>query len=234
MSQEPKYEKTLLCLANSRRPGGRCVAGKELTGGKIGAWIRPVNAQNGHAISESDLQFENGTSADVFDIVKVPMVEASPHGHQTENHLISPDYYWTKQSRATWAQIAEATDAVTGSLWPNGDWSYHGTNDKVSEALANGLTNSLLLIAPTNLELVVGPESQFGGGVRRRIRAVFKFNGSHYNFVVTDPWIEAKYFAGADGRFPLVGSRLCVSLAEILNGSATKLVATVITPDRLG
>jgi hypothetical protein len=234
MSQEPKYVKTILCLANSRRPGGRCVAGKEFSGGEIGGWIRPINEQNGHAISEIDLQFQDGTAVDVLDVVTIPMVEPNPQGHQKENHLIAPDHAWTKQFRVTWPQIVAATDAVVGTLWPNGDSSYHGQNDKVSEALSSGVENSLMLIDPTTVALVVGPESQYGGGSRRRVRAVFTFNESHYNFVVTDPWIEAKCFAGADGRFPIVGSRLCVSLAEVLSGSATKLIATVITPDRLG
>jgi hypothetical protein len=234
MSQEPKYTKTILCLANSRRPGGRCVAGKELSGGRPGAWIRPINKENGHAISELDFQLENGTVADVLDILTIPMVQPCPQGHQSENHQIAPDYYWTKQSRANWRQVVEATDTVTGTLWPIGDSSYHGQNDKVSEALAGGLDHSLMLIEPATLALIVGPESQYGGGSRRRIRAAFAFNNMPYNFVVTDPWIEAKYFAGLDGHFQIAGSRLCISLSEIFNGSAFKLVATVITSDRVG
>ena len=136
---------------------------------------------------------------------------------------MAPDYHWAKQSRVTWAQIVAATDVVEGPLWLNDGSSYHGTNDKVSEALASGLTSSLLLIKPSTLKLVVGRESQYGGGTRRRIRASFAYSGSNYNFVVTDPWIEQKYFMGADGEFSLDDSRLCVSLAEVKNGLAVKL-----------
>jgi hypothetical protein len=233
MAEDLKYTKTILCLANSRRPGGRCVAGKEVSNSRIGGWIRPINEQNGYAISESDLQLENGTAADVLDVLTIPMVQPMPQGHQTENHLIAPDYYWTKGVRATWEQVVEATDRITGTLWSVGDPSYHGQNDKVSEALAGKFNYSLLLIDPATLALIVARESQYGGGSRRRIRAFFTINNTPYNFVVTDPWIEAKYFAGADGSFPVDGARLCISLSEILNGSATKLVATVITPDRV-
>jgi hypothetical protein len=233
MSQEPKYTKTILCLANSRRPGGRCVAGKELSGGKIGAWMRPINGQNGNAVSELDLQLENGTVADVLDVLTIPMVQPSPQGHQTENHLIAPDYYWTKQFRANWQHVVEATDSVTGTLWSTGDSTYHGQNDKVSEALAAGFGHSLMLIEPATLTLIVGPASQYGGGSRRRVRAAFTFDKTYYNVVVTDPSIEAKYFAGSDGHFKIEGSRLCISLSEIFNGFAFKLVATVITPDRV-
>jgi hypothetical protein len=200
----------------------------------MGGWIRPVNAQNNNAITEADLQYEKGTQADVFDVVTVQMMGSKPEGHQTENHLINPDYYWAKQSKATWAQIEEATDTVAGPLWLDGPSSFHGRNDKVPEAAAKCLPNSLMLIEPAELNLVVGRESQFAGGTRRRVRADFKFNGVSYNFVVTDPWIEAKYFAGEDGTYPISDCRLCVSLSEVIGDHAIKLVAAVITPERVG
>lgn len=69
---------------------GRCFAGKELLNGKIGAWIRRVNTQKDHAISKSDLQYENGTSADVLDIAAIQMVEAAPQRPRSENQLVNP------------------------------------------------------------------------------------------------------------------------------------------------
>jgi hypothetical protein len=103
----------------------------------------------------------------------------------------------------------------------------------VSEAIAATLAGSLLLIAPTRLDLVVGMETVYRAPDIRRVRADFQFNGTHYNFVVTDPVIEAAYFAKSNGTYRINGAKLCVSLAEVLNGSATKLVAAVITPDRV-
>jgi len=120
------------------------------------------------------------------------MIEPRPHSYQTENHLIAADYYWQKQSQATWAQIVSATDKVAGPIWINDISSYHGRNDKVPEAVANRLSSSLMLIEPTRLDLVVGRESQYGGGAKRKVRADFIFNDVNYNFVVTDPWIETK------------------------------------------
>ncbi|MFC0242784.1 dual OB domain-containing protein [Rhodopseudomonas telluris] len=229
----PNYSKTILCLANSRRPGGACFAGKELEVGKLGHWVRPIDAKRSNAIAERDAKYADGVSADLLDIVRMPMSAAAPSDHQTENHQIDPGFYWTKKGRATWEQIIEATDKVAGPLWSDGDHSFHGLNDKVNEETAKTLDGSLLLIKPSQLELVVGEESKFGGGTARKVRAKFKLNGTDYNFVVTDPWIETKYLAKPDGSYAVDGSRLCVSLAEILNGSATKLVAAVITPDRI-
>jgi hypothetical protein len=230
---DPKpYTKTILCFANSRRPDGLCFAGKEVANGVTGAWIRPINAAHRNAISDEDRQYEDETLADVLDIATVPMQAPRPNAHHREDHQIRADQYWKKVGRATWQQVVKATDKVTGSLWPNETSSYHGLNDKVSEATATNQPGSLLLIAPTRLDLAVAMESQFDGPDRRRVRAKFDFNGEQYNFVVTDPWIEVRYFAGDNGIYRVNGSRLCISLPEIINGHSTKLVAAVITAER--
>lgn len=234
MPSEPKYEMSILCLANSRRPGGSCVAGKEFVGGKTRAWVRPVSRRNTHEISALEQRYKDEQSLALLDIVSIPMIEPRPMGHQTENHVIAGGHSWTKKAQATWPQITAATDKVSNPLWHDGENSFHGRNDKVPEAVAKTLTGSLLLIAPDKLNLVVASESKYGGGEERKVRADFHLNGVRYNFVVTDPWIEAKYLAGKDGVYPIKDSRLCISLAEVINGIATKLVAAVITPDRVG
>jgi len=37
-------KKTLVCLANSRKPSGHCIAGKDLSEQAQGNWVRPVSA----------------------------------------------------------------------------------------------------------------------------------------------------------------------------------------------
>lgn len=224
----------MLCLANSRRPGGYCVAGKEFARGKAGTWIRPISGRPGHEISPLEQRYENGKHLELLDFITIPFLEPRPLEHQTENHLIATGRSWVKTSRATWPQIGAATDNVRGPLWHDGEDSYHGRNDKVPATIAKTLKGSLLLVAPEILNLVVASESKFMGGEERRVRADFHLNGVRYNFVVTDPVIEEKYFAGKDGVYRVKDSRLCVSLAEVINGNAIKLVAAVITPDRAG
>ena len=153
--------------------------------------------------------------------------------HHQEDHQIEADQYWEKVGRATWQQIANATDDVKGPLWSNGDDSFHGRNDKVSENIAATLKGSLYLISPNRLDLVVAWESVYQAPDIRRVRADFDYSRASYNFVVTDPVIEDKFFAKGDGKYRIDEVRLCVSLAEVLHGSATKLVAAVITPDRV-
>lgn len=227
------YKKTLLCLANSRRPGGTCFAGKELVGGKFSGWIRPINTANNGAISRRDRLYEDQSHASLLDSVVVTLQGHKPHLHHREDHQIKSDEYWRKTGRATWQDVVKATDVVSGELWVNEDSSWHGQNDKVSEASAAKLTGSLYLIEPTNLDLVVAWESAYRGGKVRRVRADFSYNGTPYNFVVTDEPVEKAYFTKGDGTYRIKDVRLCISLAEVLRGSATKLVAAVITPDRV-
>lgn len=225
---------TILSLANSWRPDGRCFAGKDYSTGVPGVWIRPVNVNNRDAISDANREYPDGTHADVLDILQIPIRAARPHGHHTEDYEINTERRWTKIGRATWRTVTEATDQVQGTLWPNISSSFHGTNDKVSEAIALAQPNSLALIRPTTLNLVVAEESQFNGPDRRRIRANFSFNNSTYNFVVTDPWVSEHFFPRGNGTYPIPESRLCISLPEIIGGNSTKLVAAVITPERAG
>ena len=122
---------------------------------------------------------------------------------------------------------------MQGPLWVNETSSFHGRNDKVSEASAAQLPGSLYLIEPVDLKLVVGRESSYQGPDVRRVRASFFYNKIPYNFVVTDEPVESLCFSKGDGTQRIKDARLCVSLAEVLNGNATKLVAAVITPERV-
>lgn len=73
------YTKKILYLANFRKEGGRCVAGKEvLSGGQLGGWIRPVSARTKEEISEKERAYKDGGTASVLDIIRIPMREFGP------------------------------------------------------------------------------------------------------------------------------------------------------------
>jgi len=229
-----KYEKTIICLANSRKPpSGRCVAGKEIDGDGYGQWIRPVSDRQGQEISEEERRFESGKKAQVLDVVTVPMIEPRPARHQTENHLIDHDDYWTKVSVATWDDVQEAVDTVNGPLWINGHSTYHGRNDKVPENLVRDLKSSLMLVRIPELCIEVVAESGYEGRPgRRRVRTVFRHSGHSYSIVVTDPEVDDEYFAKKNGKYQLEDAIVCFSLAELFYGHASKLAAAIFTKDR--
>ena len=87
--------KRIVCLANSRKLAGRCVAGREWSEER-GArrWIRPVSARSGREVSEYEGQYEYGSDPKVLDIVNVPVLKPLPEEWQTENWLLDPEYYW--------------------------------------------------------------------------------------------------------------------------------------------
>lgn len=227
MPEETADTKTILCLANSRKMLGRCVAGKEIVGTKTGGWVRPVSAREHQEISVSDRRYEDGSLASLLDIISIPVLSAKPEGHQTENYLIADKQRWKKTATATWDQIEKAVDAVPGPLWINGYSSGSGTNDRIPEAEAGKLTTSLVLVKPEQVMIIVPPDKQ-------SVRVRFTLNNVSYNLGLTDAAMEQKYRNGKSGTFPVEGALLCISLGEPFKGYVYKLAAALITPDRVG
>ena len=81
--------KTIICLANSRKLSGRCLAGKELSGSAVGPWIRPVSARPTEEVSERDRAYKDGSDPRVRDIIDVPLIEPKPKTFQSENWLLA-------------------------------------------------------------------------------------------------------------------------------------------------
>lgn len=230
------YTRTFICLANSRKPpSGRCIAGKELGDERAGQWLRPVSARPGREVSEEERRYETGEKAQLLDIISVPLNSHAPLGHQTENHILAEDYYWTKLGTATWNQISAYIDQYDANFWIQAESTYHGLNDKVPELVAAGIGSSLKLIVPTNLKLQVVVDQGFEGRPsRRRLRAHFEYHHRSYGIIVTDPETEEHFLRQKDGFYPIEASVLCISLAEPQYGYASRLVASVITPERCG
>ena len=92
--------KRIVCLANSRKLSGRCVAGKEIG---TNCWIRPVSDRENGEVSEYERQYEDGTDPLVLDIIDVPLLNAQPKDFQQENWLLDPDQYWRRVRRVRWS-----------------------------------------------------------------------------------------------------------------------------------
>ncbi len=103
-------------------------------------------------------------------------------------------------------------------------------NDRVRLEHAAKLTTSLMLIKPDALTIQVQTEGAEFGNSRRRVRAHFKYRGTSYIFIVTDPVTERAFLAKPNGDYPLKSAYLCVSLGEAhTDGCCYKLVAAVIS-----
>ncbi|NVK23848.1 MAG: hypothetical protein HWE10_02865 [Gammaproteobacteria bacterium] len=219
-------DKKFICLANSRKVSGRCIAGKELINGQYGGWIRPISERDNHEISEVDRRYQDGSTAQVFDIIDLRLKGKSNHPAQIENYTIDDAYYWSKKGRYT-DSLDLLLDAPH-SLWQSGYSSYNGTNDRIPATAINVAGPSLYFIRPQNLEILVRIEgAEFGNG-KKKVRASFSYGGDNYLISVTDPEVERIYLAQGEGRYTLGGQcYMTVSLGEVWEGYYYKLAAGI-------
>jgi hypothetical protein len=131
------YSKRIVCLANSRKHSGRCIAGKEVIGDEIGPWVRPVSARPGAEVSEDERRYEDGADPRVLDIIDIPFLAPAPVLYQSENHIIDSLNYWTKSGTLSSGDLARLLDP-TATLWDNGYSSSNGINDRVTIEAAPG------------------------------------------------------------------------------------------------
>ena len=219
--------KRVVCLANSRKLSGRCIAGKELTGGRVCGWIRPVSARRHQEVSEYERNYKDGTDPQVMDLVDIPLLEPRKEAYQQENWLLDANRYWVKAGRIERSELDRIVDP-DDALWANGDSTYHGENDRVPLSVANRLQDSLRLVRVNSLTLSVFAPSEAFGNPKRRVQGRFRYGGINYRLRVTDPRYERVYLAKKDGEFELGESYLTVSLGEPFQGYCYKLIAAVI------
>jgi hypothetical protein len=219
--------KRLVCLANSRKRYGRCIAGRELLQGELGQWVRPVSDREHEEVSEYERQYEDGSDPRVLDIIDVPLIRARGNRHQPENWLLDPGRYWSKAGEFKHKNLHFLADPQ-GELWINGRDTYNGLNDFVLVDEADRIGGSLKLIFVDSLQLYVYSPGQVFGNRKRRVQAAFSFSRVGYRLWVTDPLIETRYLAQPNGVHTLGPSYLTVSLGEPLDDRCYKLVAAII------
>ena len=228
------YTKKIVCLANSRRAGGYCFAGKEVgvNGTGYGDWIRPISGRADQGITEKMQTFADGSTPKLLDVVTVPLREPAPTDHQVENYLIA-DGIWKKAGRLAFDALPKLLDTPK-QLWVNKPSTTNlGKYDQMTPSDTVKMTNSLLLIKPDSFSVVIHPPHP--NTSHNKIRSEFDYNGVTYNFKVTDPAIKSEYdrqLAQDEKPFRQTFSPkrvfLCISLAETaFLGYHYKLVAAV-------
>ncbi len=226
----PVTLRTIVCLANSRKYGGRCVAGKEYRTGIAGSWIRPVSATQWGEVDPVSMTCADGHAPELLDLLTIPFEGAVPHTYQRENWAIDPTVTWTYAGRLGLEALPALCDDPP-QLWVNGHSTAHGINDRIPVEIAErDVTTSLALIQPEWLRLVVSHPND-----RQRVEGWFGYRGLSYRLVVTDPVIERRCADRADGRYGIDAKTcyLCVSLGEPYNGFVYKLIAAIIMPSAI-
>ncbi|MBB5858488.1 dual OB domain-containing protein [Xanthomonas arboricola] len=222
------FTKTIVCLANSRKNSGRCLAGKEKLAGNQLSWIRPVGTTETKELNEYDRQYSDGTTAQNLDIIEIHFNHVDQHSFQAENFVIDSKAYWRKVGFFPKYRLNELQDYPM-QLWENGESSYSGFNDRVALAHLAAKRASLYFIKPNKAQIHVSAEGAAFNDSKLKVRAHFTYNNVNYALLVTDPFIEAKYVAMGVGQYSIdPDSYFTVSLGEPYNGFAYKLVAAIL------
>lgn len=228
--QNAECVKRIVCLANSRKLSGRCIAGREWNDGQAGQWIRPVSARENQEVSENERQYEDGSDPQVLDIIDIPLLKRQPKDYQTENWLLDSENYWKNAGRLPRADLPGLTDPVE-PLWLDGHSTIKGENDKIPLAIIGSIADSLRLIRVEYLQLNVSMPSEAFGNRKRRAQGRFSRAGSEYALRITDPKFERTYLAKPDGDYEIGECYLTISLGEPFKGACYKLIAAIITKD---
>ena len=219
--------KRIVCLANSRKLSGRCIAGREWSEEQgVGDWFRPVSIREKQEVSEQERQYEDGIEPQVLDIIDIPVLEHQPKDHQVENWLLDSRYRWVKRDTFPRDQLPAILDSVA-PLWIEGDSTYHGTNSKIPLEQIASVSDSLRLIHVETLTLYVTPIYMSD---KRRVDGHFRHANVEYKLRVTDLRCEEKYRAEGDGLYILNNCYLTISLGEpfLEQNAVFKLIAAVI------
>jgi len=218
-------EKAIVCLANSRKHSGRCVAGKEWTDGIPGRWIRPVSDRETGELSPDRVRMDNGRTAALLDVIAVPLEKGCGEGYQRENHLAGA-LPWRWKARLPASEASRLLDPVD-RLWIDGHHSFTGINDRIPlDLVRESVSSSLLFVRPQALDILVAPDAK---GLKR-VRAELTLDGELYRIPVTDPLAEERFLRRAPGRYPLEGDEIyvTVSLGEPFEGYCYKLAAGIV------
>ncbi len=223
----------ILCLANSTKYQGRCIAGLRQNG--LG-WIRPVSTNIHGTLFPQEYLLPNQQEPRLFDILEIDFIKPLPEVHQPENWLISQTpwrlvHRWEVFSHCAKRNLLNFLNDLAISK----SYIFNDFSEKISYShlLSNPLSSSLVIVKPENLSFKVSSH------YKRRIKASFYLQSSHYNLSVTDPLFLKKMQDFSDGDYPVEELALpnfnseqlflTISLGEPYQEYCYKLVAAVIS-----
>jgi len=210
-----------VCLGNSFKEGGRCLAGIEIDDNNNPVinngrpkWIRPI-CDTPHGEVPTHL-VANINLLDLIEIdgLKIP----ASLGYQSENVLFDTD-------------SIEIIGHYNGDLNPFCDRRgliFGNRGKAVSQEAINNLTYSLMLVSTNEFEII---EKVYDDCPERpQIRLIFDYRGNNYDLPITDPEFLRRYRQNPDFLNNVNHVFLSLSLGVCWNDWYYKLVAGIIQP----
>ena len=216
----------IVCLANSWKRGGRCVAGLRTDGT---GWVRPVSAEPEGALQAKHYQLAWGREAALLDILNVPLLGPQPAPHHPEDWLVDTTRWKRCRPVSSQALLKFLEQGLSYGPKLLGD-----CNEKVSHSFlqCHPIAESLALIRPEALSWQVRRKSD---AENPKIRAQFVLAGAFYSLPLTDPVYLHRLASLPNGNYvwdkPGLEPMLTISLGEPFgqNADCYKLVAGVVS-----
>ena len=215
-----------ICLANSVKEQGRCVAGLRRDNQ---GWFRPISEAPGGTLFRPTYVLDNGEQAALLDIIKVGVLTPRPEPHQPENWGLE-NKQWRFLGRLppinVWKQLQGFL--VSG---PNLLGSRTDSLDYAA-VKRNPVRSSLALVEPSQVSWVITTSTRG----YRQTRTQFRLAGVLYDLSITDPNWRQRLADLPWGAHPREAAGLSsqerllftISLGGPFRGECYKLVAAVI------
>jgi len=212
-------KKTIICLANSYKEGGRCIAGIELKDNEIVCksgnpiWIRPI-CKTPHG----EIPNEIAVDIDILDIIEIGVKDFVPDNFQTENVLFDI---------SSIKVVGRFEKKILKSIC-NNRHSYILSNKgkAVSSEQINDLDHSLTLISVTDFKVYEKTYQEDSGF--QQIRLKFTYNTFEYDLPITDPIFLLNYKRNGQILTKVEELYLVISLGVLFEGWHYKIVAAII------
>jgi len=174
----PSFE--IICLANSIKHGGRCIAGLKTD---ASGWLRPISTTRDGTLYEEHYTLEDGSEPQLFDVLRIECTQPYPSCHQPENWVINDRRQWQRLGKPDLALLRRVINPEV--MQHRAAKTLLGNTDaKIAYDIlqTRPIAASLALIKPKSLSWRIIDIKQ-----SKKIKSCFKLGNSCYNLPVTDP-----------------------------------------------
>lgn len=214
----------LICLANSHKHQGRCVAGLRTDGT---GWLRPVGMLSDGTLYPPDYILDDGSEASVLDVIRIGVQTHRPAPHQPENWVID---------KSPWALASRPMDPGLCSVLRNaiemGPDLLGNSSDRISETelQQQPASASLALIAPQSVRLYHQLSYRGNPQARGRFELGIRNQNCVYDLSVTDPIWKARIIQQGPMTLQQDQARflMTISVGEPFGMMCYKMIASLI------
>jgi len=209
-----------VCLANSYKEGGRCVAGIELDNNnnpktKNGSpkWIRPI----------CDTLYKEIPTDLVAQLNLLDIIEIETTDSPDEKNYQSENIYFSENSIKV---VDRFNSENLNSLLDNRKLIFNSRGKAMSEEFVESLSYSLMFIKTNEFQIV---SKTFDDRSKKpQLRMLFCYHQNEYDFSITDPVFLHKYKVNRNFINAYKEALLCVSVSIPWNNWHYKLIAGII------